>query len=123
MTIIDVIGRIDTLKPNGYKQSEKIKWLSELDSEIKKQIIDTHEGGENVVFNGYTDETPLTQKLLVEAPYDKLYLYWLESRIDYYDREQKSYNNSIDTFNVAYSEFSRYYNRTHLPKGKQIKLF
>ena len=33
MTIIDVIGRIDTLKPNGYKQSEKIKWLSELDGE------------------------------------------------------------------------------------------
>ena len=42
MTIIDVIGRIDTLKPNGYKQSEKIKWLSELDSEIKKQIDHKH---------------------------------------------------------------------------------
>ena len=123
MTIIEAINKIDNLKFNAYTQDQKVSCLSKLDNMVKTQIIDTHEGGENVVFNGYTDETPLTQKLLVEAPYDKLYLYWLESRIDYYDREQKSYNNSIDTFNTAYEEFWRYYNRTHLPKGKRIKLF
>ena len=51
MTIIEAIHRINTVKPNSYDQALKIKWLSTLDGIIKKEIIDTHEGAENVVFN------------------------------------------------------------------------
>ena len=49
MTIMEAINRIDAIKPNGYPQLEKIRWLSTLDGNIKANIIDTHEGGEKVV--------------------------------------------------------------------------
>ena len=123
MTIMEAINRIDTIKPNTYSQSEKMKWLSTLDGVIKTNIIDTHEGAEAVVFNGYTEETNFTTTLLVPAPYDEMYLFWLESRIDYWNGEAGRYNNSISMYNATYSEFEKYYNRTHKPKGNKFKFF
>lgn len=119
MTIIEAINRIDTLKPNSYTQQEKIKWLSTLDGIIKNEIIDTHKGGENISFNGYNENTLLTTELLVPAPYDEVYLYWLESKIDYYTGETQKYNNSISMFNTAYSNYEKIYTRDHMPIRKK----
>ena len=123
MTIIEAINRIDILKPNTYTQVEKIKWLSSLDGIIKTNIIDTHEGGDEVVFEGYTENTSLTTDMLVKAPHDDIYLKWLETWIDYTNGEYAKYNNSAQAYNDAYSAFERYYNRTHMPKGNKIKFF
>ena len=78
MTLMDALHRIDSIKPNSYNQDVKIAWLSTLDGIIKTEIIDTHEGADNVVFNGYKDDTDLNTILLVPAPYDEIYLFWLE---------------------------------------------
>lgn len=123
MTIIEVIQSIDVVKPSRYDQTQKIKWLSTLDGTIKKEIIDSHEGGESVVFNGYTDETNLTTKLLVPAPYDDVYIRYLEMQIDYANGEYNRYNNSKTMFNAAYSDFEKFYNREHMPikLGKRFK--
>lgn len=123
MTIMDAIYRIDELKPNSYSQSEKIKWLSSLDGLIKREIIDTHEGGENIVFSGYNENTDLSIVLLVPAPYDDIYLRWLETQIDYANGEYGKYNNSITMYNTAYSAYANYYNRTHMPIGTKFKFF
>ena len=123
MTIIELITDVDALKPNGYEQDYKVQWLSQVDGRVKQDIIDTHEGGENVSFSGYDDTTPLDTKLLVPKPYDELYRYWLEAQIDYANGEYTKYNNSMAMFNEAYSAFERYYNRTHMPKGKELKFF
>ncbi len=123
MTIMEAINRIDAVKPNTYTQLEKIRALSTLDGVIKNNIINTHDDSEGVKFGGYTEETSLTTDLLVPAPYDVIYLYWLESTIDYWNGETGRYNNSISLYNTAYSEYERYYNRTHMPKGKKFKFF
>jgi hypothetical protein len=123
MTIIGAIGMIDALKPNTYSQEEKIKWLSNLDLSIKKEIIDTHEGGEEIEFNGYDVNTPLDTELLAEAPYDEMYVFCLESQIDYANGEYGKYNNSITAFNSALSNFRNYYNRKHMPLTQGFKYF
>ncbi len=123
MTLMEALHRIDTIKPNSYSQIEKTKWLSSLDGIIKTEIIDMHEGGNNITFNGYSDATAPTTELLVPAPYDDLYLFWLESKIDYWNGEIGKYNNSIAMFNEAYSSYEKYYNRTHMPKCKNYRFF
>ena len=123
MTIIEAINRIDSLKPNNYTQEDKIKWLSTIDGVIKKEIIDTHEGADAVIFNGYDVDTALDTVLIVPAPYDDIYVKWLEAQIDYFNGETAKFNNSIAMYNTAYSVFERYYNRTHMPIGKSIKFF
>ncbi len=123
MTIMGVINHVDTVKPNGYSMTEKIKWLSDLDGVVKAEIIDTHEGGESVTFKGYDEETALTTKLLVPHPYDVVYISWLQAQIDYANGEYGKYNNSITIYNTDYSAFEKYYNRTHKPLSKKFTGF
>lgn len=123
MTIMDALYRIDELKPNSYSQTEKIKWLSSLDGVIKSEIIDTHEGGEDIAFSGYDENADLSTKLLVDAPYDDIYLKWLEAQIDYSNGEYGKYNNSLVAYNDAYDLYQRHYNRNHMPKGTKFKYF
>lgn len=123
MTIIEAIGIINALKPNNYTELDKIGWLSEIEQMIKSNIIDTHEGGENIVFKGYNQETNTETQLLVSEPYDDLYIKWLESKIDYHNAEYQKYNNSVMSFNNIYSAFERYYNRQHKPIQTKLKFF
>jgi hypothetical protein len=122
MKIIEAINRIDSLKHNTYSQSDKVEWLSRLDAMVKNHIIDTHEGDE-VTFTGYDDGTDLQTELLIPAPYDEVYLRWMEAQIDYHNGEYDKYNNAIDMFNTAFDGYKNYYNRTHMPKGKKFKFF
>lgn len=123
MTIIEMITDVDAMKPNGYEQLFKVQWLSQIDGRVKHDIIDTHEGGEGVAFDGYNADTPLETELLIPHPYDDVYRYWLEAQIDYANGEYTKYNNSMSMFNEAYSAYQRHYNKTHMPKGKSIKFF
>lgn len=115
MTITEAITQVDTLKPNAYSTTDKISWLSRLDGMVKRLIIDTHEGGEDVIFSGYDSDTDMETELLVAAPFDDIYLRWLEAQIDYSNAELNKYNNSILMFNSAFDVFSNYYNRNHMP--------
>lgn len=115
MKIIEAITRLDALKFNTYTQSDKLEWLSRLDNMVKKHIIDTHEGAENVVFTGYDDSTDLQTELLVPPPHDEMYLRWMEAQIDYYNGEFDKYNNAIIMFNTAYEAYQSFYTRNHLP--------
>ena len=123
MKIIEAINRIDSLKHNTYTQNEKVAWLSRLDSMVKRLIIDTHEGGDEVEFTGYNDSQDLNQEMLVPAPFDEIYLRWLEAQIDYTNGEYDKYNNSILMYQAAYDAYANYYNRNHMPKGKKVKFF
>lgn len=122
MTIIEAVTRLDSLKHNTYSQNDKVLWLSKLDWMVKKQIIDTHEGAEATSFNGYTDETDVNTKLLVPAPYDEVYLRWMEAQIDYLNGEYDKYNNAIIMFNADFEAYAAYYNQNHRPvnRGKRF---
>ena len=123
MKIKDAINQIDGQKHNTYSQAEKISWLSRLDSMVKRLIIDTHEGGEDITFTGYDENTDLETELLVPAPFDEMYIRWLEAQIDYTNGEYDKYNNSILMYQSAYDGYANYYNRNNMPKGKKIKFF
>lgn len=123
MKILEAITQLDVLKPNSYSQAEKIGWLSTLDGTVKTEIIDTHEGAEGVIFNGYDENTKLDTELLASKPYDVLYIHYLEAQIDYANGELNKYENSMTMFNSAYSNYERFYNRTHMPKSKKFKFF
>lgn len=123
MTIIEAINRIDKLKPNAVTQVEKVKWLSTLDGIIKREIIDTHEGAEAVIFGGYDENTDVQTELIVKAPYDDLYIRWLDVQLDYVNGEYVRYNNGVQAYNDAYTAFERFYNRTHMPRSAKPKYF
>lgn len=125
MTIKEALDRIDALKPNTYEEGEKLRWISTLDARIHRDVVLTHEHNAAAEsFAGYTAQTNKNTELLVAAPHDELYLYYLESKIDYYNGEMGKYNNSAAMFNSAYTEYANYINRTRKPLCKaKIRFF
>ena len=122
MKVREAIDRIDGLKHNTYSTVEKLDWLNRLDGMIKREIIDTHEGGDSVSFEGYTDRD-MEKDLLIGNPYDEMYVRWLEAQIDYYNGEIARYNNSMMMYQAAYDSYARYYNRSHMPLTRKLKYF
>lgn len=122
MTVLEAITELDNIKPNNYSQAQKIRWLSRLDGRIRAEIIDAHEGEDGAAFAGY-DEESTAAVLLAPAPYDDLYLRWLEAQIDFANNEYAKYNNSAAAFNAAYTDFAGHYHRSHTPKGTRLQFF
>ena len=123
MTLGEAISRLDELKPNGFSRGQKIFWLSALDATFKKEIIDSHEGGGDMGFAPYDEGSADDTALLVPAPYDEVYLRYLEAQIDYSNGEYDRFNNSNAMYAAAYTAFSRAYNRSHMPIGGRKKYY
>ena len=114
MTIRQAITRIDALIPNTYSDADKIAWLSNVDRTVSKTTMETQADAYSVMCEDYSDESMDTE-LLVPAPYDDLYLRWLEAQIHYYNGESAAYNAAITLYNTTYNSFANWYNRTHMP--------
>ena len=117
MNIIQAISRTDGLKKNSYTHEEKIAWLNQLDGMVKRTVIDAHEGGNTVPFEGYNEKTPLNTELLIPEPFTGVYQRWLEAQIDLANGEYGRYNASIMMFNEEFEAFSNDYHQKHRPLG------
>lgn len=123
MTIHQAIVRLDALKYNTYTDAEKRAWLTYLDGDVYENILKIHEPQPQESFTGYDESTPGETQLLVPAPFDDMYLYFLEAMIDYNSGELARFNNSNALYRSRWVDFSRHYNRTHLPVGQKTKFF
>ena len=113
MKIIEAINQIDSLKPNTYSVKQKIYWLSQLEAMVKVQVIDTHEGGDRIPFDGFTEDTDTQTQLFMPAPFDMAYIYWLEAQIHYANEDIERYNGAIRLFSDAYRAFQLDYHGKH----------
>lgn len=116
MTIGEAIGRTDELQPNSFGWAEKVAWLRQLDMELWREVIQTHEGAPERGEPDYGKDRADDTVLLVEGPYDCMYVHWLQSRIDYALAEYGRFNNSNAAFEADRTHWRMWYNRTHLPK-------
>jgi hypothetical protein len=121
MTIKECIDAVDNVKPNQYSIEDKVRWLSFLDHIIINDVIKTHEGYKNEYeeYEGYSSDR-LGKKLIVEAPYDRLYEAYLKMKIDEENGETSRYNNSATMFNSYMTEYKKHYNKHHMPLQKNM---
>ena len=127
MKLQQAIDRVDEMRPNMQSRELKIAWLSELDGLIWQELIKKHEmtvaefesypkdANGLPVMPEYDADTDPGKKLLVPAPYDNIYVYWLMAKIDEQTLEQEKYNNDRALFNGSWESFSDYWTRNHMP--------
>ena len=111
MTPNKAIEIIDKLKPNSYSDEDKLRWLNELDGEVQRLVIQEDE------VKQYTYPDDMDKELLIPAPFDNTYTFYLETMIDYHNREYGNYNNSAAMFESRYTEFKKDYIRKHPARG------
>lgn len=119
MTLREAIDMITRLKPSAFEESDIIRWISELDNIVKKEIFDSHEG-EPVEFTGYTGSTDKAITLLIPDEFCECYLYYVSAKIDLVNGEFARYNNSLSAFDSLYDAFTADYIRTHMPKSATV---
>lgn len=111
MTVNELIEKVDRLRPNQIDAEDKLEWVSQLEELIWREIIRTHEGGEETAFTAPDGDSQLT----VPAAYEEMYWHWLEMKIAYANDEIDRYNNAAQAFGSAFSDFRNWYNREHMP--------
>lgn len=125
MTIKECIDIVDATKPNQYSDTDKVRWLSQLDYTIANEIIDTHvlPKGKDFIFEQYNPDRDLGKGLIAPPPYDELYIAFLKMKIDEENGETARYNNSATMFNKHYMDFEKFYNKTHMPKQIGLRIY
>lgn len=151
MTIEMAIDRADRLRPNQFTNTEKVRWLSELDNQVfyevllmaaenwkpktitqditdeqgnvieTKEIIDPINMEPAITYEGYNEETPLDTPLLIDDIYGNTYVDYLISKYDYNNREFEAYNASSSIFNNQYQNYCIWYRKNHMPKQGKVR--
>lgn len=134
MRLQQAIDRVDEMRPNMQDTALKVAWLSELDGLIWRELIAKHwmtaqeyadcrkdEQGRPLMPE-YDVDTDPGEELLVPAPYDNIYLYWLMSKIDEQTMEFEKYNNDRSMWNASWESFSDYWTRNHMPMTRVREL-
>lgn len=119
MTVGEAIALVDKLKPNQYEEETKAGWLREVDYTVHEDLMKTHEPneGEEDTFDpeGYAESG---HELLIPPPFTDVYIYYLETQIDLNNAELGKYANSMALYNAAYTNYSAWYTRRHMPKRR-----
>lgn len=118
MTIREAINRLDSLVINTYTYADKVAWLSRLEIEVAQLILDNYNGNKRLVFSGYDEDTDEDTDLIVPAPYDDIYLKFMEAQIHYYNGENHKYNAAVAMYRAVLNEFASYYHRNNMPTSK-----
>ena len=108
-TLQQALTRIDTICPNAWDDAAKLLWLNECESMIQTRILGT--APEQCIT--YDADTDRSTKLLVPAPFDRLYVYYVIAMCDYAAHETAHYTDSMMLFNAALDEYAKWYQRTN----------
>lgn len=114
MTISQAVTQLDAQRHNGYTPEQKRQWLTWLDGKVHRLVFQTHEGAVPD-FSGYDLTTPGDTQLLIGAPFEEIYLYWLEAQVCYLDEEMSDYNAAISQYNRLFGVFLADYTQKHMP--------
>lgn len=115
MTIHEAIARVDAVKPNRFKEAQKIAWLGNLEGQIFNELVLTHECPNPIRRIAFDENMDTDQQLIVPHPYDEVYILYLQSQIDLNNMEIAKYNNSKTLYNNAYQTLVDYWNRSYMP--------
>ena len=109
MTAEEIIEQADALKPNAFPASAKLRWLNALEGRIAAEVM--------LMPQSQLPELQLrlTDTPMVDPPYDDIYLFWLEARIDEANGEYDKYANTSALFNAAWDGFVCWFCQTYDP--------
>ena len=99
MTAREAIDWVDGKKHNVYSQEDKCFWLKQ----VEAMAAELHS---RCGLEGETAEVALDTVLSIPAPFDRLYLRWLEGQIDYANQEYLKYNNAMGLFTALWKEYA-----------------
>lgn len=117
MTLMEAITQADETNRNAYSRKQKILWLSRAEAMVMNEVINAHDGGESILFDGYDDSTDPDTVLIMPQPYDEAYIHYLQAQVYYANDEIDRYNRAMTMFSSIFDAFKGSWKKSHVPKG------
>ena len=112
MTVIKAIDTADRrMTGNGYSYEDKLGWLRAVEKMWAGFLEKLGFEAESTDISGEED-----RELMIEEPYDEVYVMWLVMKMHYYNGEIELYNNSAEGFNRMLEEAKKAFLRANTPK-------
>lgn len=118
MTIQEAINWVDEKKHNVYSREDKLVWISKVEAMAEDLAARYGIKVQSPIATGNYEDN-----LLIPAPYDQLYLRWLEAQIDYTNQEYLKYNNAIAVFNTLWKDYANWFCRNHVHPDGRFRFF
>lgn len=109
MTINKIITDVDILKPSAYTPEQKAGWIVKVDGMVNRDIV------KSLTYTAPEYPTDGEAELLAPAPYDDMYMLFVEAQIARYQQDYEDYNNTILLFNDAFANYAKYWLRNNVP--------
>lgn len=110
MRIQEAITRVDGLNGGAYPDEELVRWLSDCEA----QLNSTAHAGLDLpeIPLPYDMTRDMQRELGVKAPFDGLYLDYLEAQLHYHNGDVARYNNAVTRFNARVTAYGDLLHRT-----------
>lgn len=106
MTVTGTISKADELRMNTISDEQKAEWVMGLDKEIADRMG---------IASRVHDWPAGDGELLLPSPYDRVYVLYLCSQIDYYNNETALYGNDKAVYDESLSEALAWWRRENCP--------
>lgn len=103
MRVCEAIKAADAVKPNAFDERTKFGWLNSLEGKIAAEVFLMSPPEVRQILLSYPED--LQRELLVDPPYDDLYVQYLEAKIDAENGEYNKYADTMAIYNGTYTEF------------------
>ena len=113
MTARECIEFVDGVKPNAFSPNTKLVWLGQLEGKIASEIF-LMAPAELKQFS-YRASADQYKELLVDPPYDDIYVAYLTAKVDSKNGEFNRLSTAAQSFNRLWNEFSAYIANTYNP--------
>lgn len=118
-TFKEIIEKVDDFKPNAFSVRTKLNWLTTLNGKLATDVLRL--GIEEVRALPHKFPEALECEGVVSYPHEDLYELWLQATIDYANEDYDKYHNTMERYNEALSNFTRYFLNTWRPaQGRQV---
>lgn len=112
MTARDAIRWVDEKKHNVYATEDKLVWLTQAEKMAQELRL-------RCGLPPQARELEPETELSIPAPYDQLYLRWLEAQIDYTNQEYLRYNNAMAIFSGLWQDYANALRRSAGAVGRR----
>ena len=113
MTISEAMRELEAWKPHKAESGQICKWLEELDRRVLSEVMKFGHTTLGVIRYRYPECA--NYELLLEAPHDSVYGYWLAFKIDMMNGETDKAINSGDLYNEHWSSFAAWFQNMYHP--------
>ena len=112
MTVREAIAYLDDVKPNAFTEAVKLRWINQIEGRLASEVflMAPPEMGQ---FDYTADE--MDHGLLLDAPYDDIYTWWLQAQADLANGEYDRAQNTMTVFNDTWHDFVRWFCQRYDP--------